>query len=189
MLAGTIVGHGVMDGSNVLPHEDISLLPMRYVAILGLELVLEEEFEYFFTLVFRQLVDPHRITGIGVQHFAAGERVGRENRLRYRGLGFSLCVGKRRAFAAFLAPHHLPELLEVVKHRLAFEAALHFFRQTLVGRMHVAELGCPEWLAVAMRNLDAIKHVRESDRAAVRHVCMPALSRVRKTDGSSVLHD
>ncbi len=115
--------------------------------------------------------------------------MGQEDRLRHRRLLLPLRLAERRAPAPLLAPHHLPELLEVVQHRHAFQPLLEIGGEVFVGGVHVAELGCPERPAIALRNPDAIEHVGERDRPAVRHVRVPALARVRHADRLAVLHD
>src|SRR5262249_15395495 len=82
-----------------------------------------------------------------------------------------------------------PELLEVVQHSAALEALLESCRQVFIRGVHVADLGRAQRLPVAMRDLDAVEHVRERDRPAVRHVRVPALTRVREADRLSVLDD
>ena len=86
-------------------------------------------------------------------------------------------------------PHHLPELVEVVQRRHALEPLLQLVGQIVIGRAHVGEFGATERLAVAVRHLDAVEHVREGDDLAVGHVGVPVLPGVGEADRSAVLDD
>ncbi len=161
---------------------------MKGVAVFGFELMLEEELEHFVAFLLRKLVDADRIARIRVQHLALGDRMRKKNRMRHRGLRSALRLGERRALAASIA-HPLPELVEVVQHRHSLQAPLEIGGKTVVSGVHAAELGRPERLAVALRDLDAVEHVRERDHPAVRHVGVPVLPRVGKADRLAVLDD
>src|SRR4249920_2806506 len=58
VLVRAVIGHGVVDRADVLPHQDVALLPVKGVAVLGSELVLEQERERALAFLLRQLVDP-----------------------------------------------------------------------------------------------------------------------------------
>ena len=122
-----VVGDGVVDGANVFPQHQVAFLPHVRVAVLGLRLMLKQERKDFGAFFFRQFVDAHRIAGVGVKHFAAGERMCKKNRVRHGWLGFALSFGQRRALAGFFTPHHVPELVEIVQHGFAFELCLQRF--------------------------------------------------------------
>jgi hypothetical protein len=109
--------------------------------------------------------------------------------MRHRRFRPALRVGEGRAGAALLAAHHLPELLEIVQHRHAFELLLEIRGQPVVGRALVAELGVAERLAVAVRDLDAVEDVAEGEGRTVGHVGVPALARVRDAQRPAVLDD
>ncbi len=109
--------------------------------------------------------------------------------MRHRRLRLALRLGQRGARAAFLAAHHLPELVEVVQHGLSFQLFPESGGQLVVGGALVAELGVAERLAVALRDPDAVEDIAEGDGLAVGHVRVPALARVREADRPAVLDD
>src|SRR5436190_18106172 len=149
----------------------------------------EEILEHLVAFLLRQLVDAHRVAGIAIEHFLAGERMPQEDRMRYRRLRFALRVSEWRPLAAFLPSHHFPELVEVVQHGRAFELALDVARQASVRRLRVRELRRAERRAVALRDLDAVEHVGERDHPAVGHVGVPALPGIGEADRPAVLDD
>src|SRR5207249_9735874 len=106
--------HRVVDGTDVLPHEDVALLPVKGVAVLGLQLVREQELEHLLAFLLRQLVDPDRVAGIGVENAAPGDRVREKNRVRHRRLRRLLRFGERRTRTASAAPD-FPALVEPVQ--------------------------------------------------------------------------
>src|SRR5688572_2672128 len=111
MLVGPIVGYGVVDRAEVFPHENVTLAPGKYVLVFRPRLVREQVLEHLGAFLLRKLVDAYRVARVGVQHFASGERVRQENRVRHRRFRRALCFGERRALAAPLAPHHVPEFV------------------------------------------------------------------------------
>ena len=151
--------------------------------------MLEQELEDRVAFLLRQLVDAHRIARVGIERLAPGDGVGEENRVRHRRLGLALRRGQRRASAAFLAAHHLPELVEVVQHRLSLQLFPEIGGQLVVGGALVAELGVAERFAAAVRDLDAVEDIAEGNGLAVGHVRVPALARVREADRLAVLDD
>src|SRR4026209_1254082 len=109
--------------------------------------------------------------------------------MRYRRFRLPLRLGERRPLAAFLAPHHLPELVDVMKHRHPFELLFQVLREAIAGGTHAPEFRSTERPAMALRLLQRVQDVRERDHVAVGHVGMPVLAGVRKPDGLSVPHD
>src|SRR5512134_806150 len=93
VLVGAVIGHRVVDRPDVLPHEDVALVPVERIAIFRPQLVLEQEGERFLAFLLGQLVDAHRVAGVGIEHLAPGERVRQEDRLRNRRLRLSLRFG------------------------------------------------------------------------------------------------
>src|SRR6185503_6727760 len=81
VLRRSVVGDGIVYRPDVFPHEHVSLLPARHVAEFRPELVCEQELERLGAFLFGQLVDPHRVAGIGVKHLAPGERMREKYRL------------------------------------------------------------------------------------------------------------
>ena len=181
-LVRTIIGDRAMDGAEVVPHQQVVLVPGVGVAEALFELEAEQVFQHLVALAFGEFVDPHRIAGIAVQHLPAGDRMGEEQRMHHRRTPAALFLGHRRAGARLVAAHVLPELLEVVRRGRIGEPRPDVGRQRVVGGVHVGELGAAERRAVAARDADAVQHVHEAHHVAIRHVGVPVLAGVGQAD-------
>ena len=81
-----IVSDGVVQRTDIVPHYQVAFAPLLLVAVLRLQLVDEQEGEDFFTFHCIHIVDPHRVAGVGVEHFPARDRMGEKDRMRDRRL-------------------------------------------------------------------------------------------------------
>src|SRR5690242_16625849 len=99
MLITAVISDGSMHRTEVVPHQHVTFRPAVRVAILRLQLVLEQKPEHLIALALRPSVDTHGIAGVRIEHETPGERVPQKNRMRYRRLLESLLFGQRRAIA------------------------------------------------------------------------------------------
>ncbi len=166
----------------MIPDQQIVLGPAVDVAEARLELEGEQIVQHLVAFALWQLVDACRVARVGIQHFAAGDRMREEQRMHHRSAPTPLFIGHRRTLAGMVLPHVLPELLEVVGGGASGEARPDLIRQRVIDGVHVGELGAAEWRAVAARNADTVEHVHEAHHVTVRHVGVPVLAGIRRAD-------
>src|SRR5207245_8409327 len=163
--------------------------PRVCVLILRLELVSEQGLEHAVALPLVELLDADRVTRIAVEHSAPRDRMREKERMDGRRTPPALLGGERRPQAAGTGAHVLPELVEVVGRRRAFEARLELGRQILVRGLRVGEHRGSEHLTVAPWHLDRVEHVQKADGLVVGHVGVPVLPGVGDADRLAVLDD
>ena len=83
VLLRTVVGDGLVERSQIVPHQHIALIPEVGVEILLLKLVREQKLEEAGALRGIHPVDDHRVAGIRVERALSGDRVGDEDRMRH----------------------------------------------------------------------------------------------------------
>ena len=173
----------------MIPHQHVTLGPAVGVLILRLELVREQGLEHAVALRLVELVDADRVARIAVEHSAPRDRMREKERMDGRRTPPALLGGERRPQAAGTGAHVLPELVEVVGGRRAFEARLELGRQVLVRGLRVGEHRRAEHLTIAPRHLDGVEHVQKADGLVVGHVGVPVLPGVGDADRLAVLDD
>ena len=107
-----------------------------------------------------------------------------------RGRARSALLGRERGPHRAGAPAHLfPEFIEVVRRRGVGELALDRGREVVIGGAHVGEHRVAERFPVAVRDLDGVEHVGETDIGVIGQVGMPILPGVGQTDQLAVFQD
>src|SRR5262245_43979836 len=85
-LVWAVIRDGIVQRTDIVPHHQVALAPLMFVAVSRLQLVGEQEGQDLVTFRGVHIVDPHRVARIGIQYLAARDRMGEKDRMRDRRL-------------------------------------------------------------------------------------------------------
>ena len=114
MLMLFVVRPSIVQGANMVPHQDVAFCPLVCVLIPFLQLMREQHVQQFIAFSLTGLIDAGGISRVAVQHLATCDGMRQKDWMNGRwALGLLLWC-QRRALAARLCAHFFPEFIEVM---------------------------------------------------------------------------
>jgi len=96
MFVFSVISHGIVQGTDILPHKNVALRPVMDKSVFGLKLMGEKRLQQLLTFLLGNIVNAHRVSMISVEHIAFCDRM-----LQEYGMGYG------RSFAG-VAPGSAP---------------------------------------------------------------------------------
>lgn len=166
---------GDVHAATVVPEDEIVPPPFVPVDEFGLRCVLDQLGQKGFALLFRHVEDAYGVARAHIQRLTTRFRVGANDRMAYRRDRREL-LG--REFGPFRIGIELARTAEQVFACLSVDPGPGFFRQCLVGAVHVVE----QRVAAFRRNFEGVEQGTEARRLRIGQVGMPAPARIRQAD-------
>jgi hypothetical protein len=106
MFVFSVISHRIVQGTDILPHQQVAPCPVMGKSIFGLNRMSEKKLRQPFTFLLGNIVDAHRISRIGVEYVASCDRMLQKYRMRYGRSLPALLLGQHWPRASLFTAHH-----------------------------------------------------------------------------------